>query len=100
MPKIVERYIWKVKWGHANEFFELTKAEVERFGPGEDHGIYRILTPRFGPMSTVVGEWVFDSEEQQQKAWAKWTAQPESREWMENVDKLIESATRELWTEH
>lgn len=100
MAKIVERFTWKVKWGHEDEFLELTKAERERFGESDDHGIYRLFTCNFGPMSTVIGDWVFENEEQQEKAWAEWWPQPGAQEWREKVDKLIESCTHEIWYEH
>jgi hypothetical protein len=100
MTKIVERWTWKVKPGHLDEFVELTKAERERFGQSDEHGSYRIYQADYGPLDIVVGDWVFETEEQQQGAMAEWFAQPEAEEWMEKATGLIESVIHERWYEH
>jgi hypothetical protein len=100
MPNIVERFIWKIKIGCVDEFLEMAMAERERFGQSGDHGTYRLYSARYGPIDTVVGEWVFEDEEQQKKAWAEWSPQPEAQEWIRKANELIEGATREVWYEY
>jgi hypothetical protein len=74
--KILNRRLFKIKYGKMEEAAALMKAEVEAFDVYK--GPSRIHTPLFGPDNILAVEWEYESLAEYESLWAKYEARPAS----------------------
>jgi hypothetical protein len=96
---IVDRWVWKTKLEHRDEFVELLKAEVERSARVSGRKPARICIGAIGPLfNTVVMELECRDLRDYEEGWAEWWADPESAEWRRRTDELgSEETYHEIW---
>ncbi len=89
---ILERFVWKVKWGCQERLIAFLKEEGERQGWSS-----RLYTPVAGPWPTVVTHTEFKSLDQREEYYAEWRARPDTPAFTEKMGELVESSFCELW---
>ena len=89
---ILERWVWKVKWGCEDRLIALLKEEGERQGWSS-----RLYTPVTGPWPTVAMDTEFESLDQREDWYTELRARPSTPAFMQKLGELVESAFCELW---
>lgn len=92
--KIVDRRVFEVVRGRAEEALALAIAENLRAFPGRN----RVYLTETGVVGRIVFEWEYDSLAECEQAWAQWRNDPESAAFLKRWNALTEQSMRELLT--
>jgi len=90
---IVQRHVFKAKWGCGEKLVALLTEEWEKRGL-----CYRIYTPITGPWPTVVVEGEFQSQDEREKFWAELSARPDIPAYVDKMGEVVESVDIQLLT--
>ena len=93
---IVERISVQAKPGHRAKVLEALKAERAKM---DDPNRMRILTYHTGaPWNTVVYELTSEDLAASEQSWEEWLARPDTPEFMEKWEQLVNDWTRTIWS--
>ncbi len=92
---IVQRHVYKGKWGCREKLVAMLKEEGESLGRAARNRIY---TRNTGPWPTVVLDMEFESIDERDKSFAELAANPDHAAFLEKLGEVVESLDIQLLT--
>jgi hypothetical protein len=87
------RLTFRVKTGHMDEALEMIKGEIAKGGAPS-----RVYQSYISPGNVIIQDLEFESLAELQAFWAEWFSKPETAEFVQKWDQLVESTvTNEVW---